>query len=169
MACYHKNPRVSSVSIRKVVPKSEYAVYDAEQVESCPTLSDRVFEAIIAADVLEHVSNAGSFLGAIKTVMNAKSRLILTTPCAFSIKRMVPLAFFGYERVHPDHVAYYSLSTLTRILSRFGLKIESTVMFQWKNPTVKNAFVNALFAPANWLTGGRLCDEIGIIASSRCG
>lgn len=152
--------------LRGLFPSNEFIMHNAEELPSCNALHDRNFQLIVAADVVEHLSNFGKFLDGVKSLLSENGKLVLTTPSAFSIKRMVPMVLMGVERVHPDHTAYYSLATLKRILSRYGFEIEEGAMFQWQNPTWKNRLVNAAFAPFVALSGGRLSDEIAVIA--RC-
>lgn len=150
--------------LRELYPSHEFVLHNAEQLPGCEALRDRTFDMVVAADVVEHLSNFGMFLDGVKSLLTKDGRLVLTTPSAFSIKRMAPMAVLGVERVHPDHTAYYSLATLKRILSRYGFEIESGAMFQWKNPTWKNRLVNAVFSPFVALSGGRLSDEIAVVA-----
>ena len=150
--------------LRELFPGHEFIMHNAEELPNCDSLMKREFQMVVAADVVEHLSNFGRFLEGIKPLLKSDGKLVLTTPSAFSIKRMVPMILMGIERVHPDHTAYYSLATLKHILSRYGFEIESSVMFQWKNPTWKNRIVNAMFSPFVSLSGGRLSDEIAVVA-----
>lgn len=150
--------------LNELFPGHEFIMHNAEEIPACSALKDRKFQMVVAADVVEHLSNFGMFLDGIKSLLEPQGKLILTTPSAFSIKRMVPMMLMGTERVHPDHTAYYSLATLKRILTRYGFEIENSVMFQWKNPTWKNRLVNLSFMPFVALSGGRLSDEIAVIA-----
>jgi 2-polyprenyl-3-methyl-5-hydroxy-6-metoxy-1,4-benzoquinol methylase len=152
--------------LRELFPSYEFIMHNAEELENCSVLQNRTFQMVVAADVVEHLSNFGKFLQGVKSLLTPDGKLVLTTPSAFSIKRMVPMALMGVERVHPDHTAYYSLATLKHLLSRYGFEIEAGAMFQWKNPTWKNRLVNALFSPFVAISGGRLSDEIAIIARS---
>lgn len=150
--------------LRQLFPGERFVCHNAEELPMCEALRDERFEMVVAADVVEHLSNFGRFLEGVKSVLATDGTLVMTTPSAFSIKRMVPMALMGVERVHPDHTAYYSLATLRRLLDRHGFKIENAAMFQWKNPTWKNRLVNAAFAPIVSLSGGRLSDEIAVTA-----
>lgn len=150
--------------LRELFPKHEFIIQNAEELPTCTSLQNRKFQMVVAADVVEHLSNFGMFLEGVKLLLETDGKLVLTTPSAFSIKRMVPMAIFGVERVHPDHTAYYSLATLNCILSRYGFEIETSVMFQWQNPTWKNWLVNVFFSPFVAISGGRLSDEIAVIA-----
>jgi len=96
-------------------------------------------------------------------LLDTDNRLLITTPQAFAIKRFLPMIFWSYEYVHPDHIAYFSISTLSSLLSRYQLEIEESYGFQWYNPTFKNRFANTLVSPALWLSGGRLCDQVALV------
>ena len=99
---------------------------DLEHLENCE-LND-TFDIIVAGEVIEHVNNPGLFLDGIKRFMSPDSRLILTTPNAYCAMRFFYYGLRGRrglaEPVHPDHVAYYSYSTLKVLVERHGLRIE---------------------------------------------
>jgi len=80
------------------------------------------FDVVVAGEILEHVLNAGALLESIKGVMNRKSILIITTPNFSPIKRIPRLAL-RIEEVHPDHVYYFSYSTLSKLLQLSGYEI----------------------------------------------
>jgi SAM-dependent methyltransferase len=89
---------------------------------------DQTFDVIIAGEMIEHLNNPGLFLDGIKRFLGSDSLLLLTTINAYSGMRFLQYGLLGKggknEPVHPDHVAYYSYSTLSRLLSRYGLQIE---------------------------------------------
>jgi 2-polyprenyl-3-methyl-5-hydroxy-6-metoxy-1,4-benzoquinol methylase len=94
---------------------------------------DETFEVIIAGEMIEHLNNPGLFLEGVKRLMDADSRLVITTINAFC-----GLRFFYYflrgrsgvnEPVHPDHVAYYSYSTLSLLLRRHNLAVEEFLFY----------------------------------------
>lgn len=150
-------------TLSSLMPDQKFLVHSAEELDQCEALAGQTFDVIVAADVIEHVSNIGLFLAGIRNKLNPGGQLLITTPQAFAIKRMMAMILMGYEYVHPDHIAYFSVSTLSRILSRYDLKVEQIYMFQWRNPTFKNWLGNAIVMPALWLSGGRLCDEIALV------
>lgn len=98
---------------------------DLERLESCPL--DGPFDVIVAGEVIEHVSNPGLFLDGIKRFMGEGSDLVLTTPNAYCAMRFVYYGLRGRrgkaEPVHPDHVAYYSYSTLKLLVERHGFEV----------------------------------------------
>ncbi|MEZ5333272.1 MAG: hypothetical protein R2991_14805 [Thermoanaerobaculia bacterium] len=85
------------------------------------------FDVIIAGEVIEHLSNPGLFLTGIRGWMGAETRLVLTTINAYCGMRIGSYLLRGRggrrEPVHPDHVAYYSYSTIHRLLERHALAV----------------------------------------------
>ncbi|MEQ8468162.1 class I SAM-dependent methyltransferase [Coleofasciculus sp. E1-EBD-02] len=152
-------------TLSKAFQNSQFIVQNAEKLDECLEIrpDQDKFDVIVAADVIEHISNIGNFLKGLYSLLHGDNRVLITTPQAFAIKRFLPMIFWGYEYVHPDHIAYFSISTLSRLLSRYQLEIEEFYGFQWYNPTFKNRFANTLVAPALWLSGGRLCDELALV------
>lgn len=80
------------------------------------------FDIIVAGELLEHLSNPGLFLENLRVISSPKTRVIITVPNAFSIKSFLRV-FFGKELVHPDHMVYYSIRTISTLIRRFGFKI----------------------------------------------
>lgn len=150
-------------TLSKVMPNQVFIIHSAEELQSCEELQDQIFDVIVAADVIEHLSNVGLFLASIQKFLTPGGCLLISTPQSFSIKRMIPMVFSGYEYVHPDHSAYYSVATLSCLLSRYGLNAKEIYMFQWHNPRIKNRLVNTFLWPILYLSGGRLCDEIALV------
>ena len=94
---------------------------------------NETFDVIVAGEMIEHLDNPGLFLTGIKRFMNTETKLVITTINAFSGMR-----FFWYgltrnhgrnEPVHPDHVAYYSYSTLNLLLKRHGLDVSKFMFY----------------------------------------
>lgn len=83
---------------------------------------DETFDVIIAGEMIEHLSNPGLFLRGIKRFMNKDTSLVITTINAYSGMRFLIYGLRGKgganEPVHPDHVAYYSYSTLKLVVER---------------------------------------------------
>ena len=97
----------------------------AEEVAAQGRFGDKPFDIVLAGEVLEHVSDAGSFLLGLRPLLqNGTSRLVLSTPSAHCAYRFVYTMLTGRERVHPDHVGYYSPGTLHQLLGRCGYTIE---------------------------------------------
>ena len=104
---------------------------DLERLEDVEL--DRKFDMIIAGEMIEHLNNPGKFLEGIQRFMNSDSRLIITTVNAYCAMRFVIYALLGKggtnEPVHPDHVAYYSYSTLKVLIERHGLTVDEFLFY----------------------------------------
>jgi SAM-dependent methyltransferase len=94
---------------------------------------DMQFDVIIAGEMIEHLNNPGRFLNGIKRFMNRETRLVITTINAYSGMRFLVYGLRGrggsLEPVHPDHVSYYSYSTLKLILQRHGFTVENFMFY----------------------------------------
>jgi len=88
------------------------------------------YDVIVAGEILEHVLNPGLLLESIKKVMRRDSILILTTPNFCPIKR-IPRLLFRIEEVHPDHLYYFSYSTLSKLLQLSGYEIVDFYVHWW--------------------------------------
>lgn len=84
---------------------------------------ERRFEVVVAGELLEHLANPGRFLRAVPHVLSPGGQLLLTVPNAASLRAAVN-ALRARENVHPDHVAYYSPVTLTRLLEAHGFAVD---------------------------------------------
>ena len=94
---------------------------------------DRKFDVIIAGEMIEHLNNPGKFLSGIQRFMSPETRLIITTVNAYCGMRFFTYALRGRggisEPVHPDHVSYYSYSTLNLLLERHGFEVEEFLFY----------------------------------------
>ena len=104
---------------------------DLEMLDSCEV--DGTFDVIIAGETIEHLNNPGLFLNGVKRFLHGDSILLITTINAYCAVRYLQYAFRGKggenEPVHPDHVAYYSVSTLGLLLKRHGFEHNDIVFY----------------------------------------
>jgi len=116
--------------LEKLGTKNLYRA-DLEQLQEV-ALNEK-FEVIIAGEMIEHLSNPGLFLRGIQRFMDADTNLVVTTINAYCGYRNVVYGLRGKggsnEPVHPDHVAYYSYSTLKLVLERANLKIDKFAFY----------------------------------------
>jgi hypothetical protein len=85
--------------------------------------------AIVLGEVLEHLSNPGSFLQRLRSAYACPT--IISVPSAFSeAGRRQALA--GVECVNLDHVAWYSPKTLSVLLTRAGYRIATAAYYNHK-------------------------------------
>ena len=76
---------------------------------------DKKYQSVVFGEVIEHLDNVGQSLKNIEKILSKDGELIITTVNAFDIKIILKM-FFNYESVHNEHTAYYSYSTLKRVL-----------------------------------------------------
>lgn len=81
----------------------------------------RTFDRVVAGEILEHLDDPGSFLAGLRGVCHPGTLLLLTVPNFASLKRL-PRLLWGEETVHPDHRAYYSVVTVTRLCAEQGFR-----------------------------------------------
>jgi hypothetical protein len=99
--------------------QSQLAVATASPITGLRWVPD----VIVAAEIVEHLSNPGLTLTACKRLTD-HAKLLVTVPNAFARNRC-QLARRGIERVHVDHVAWYSPRTITSLLERHGWYVQS--------------------------------------------
>lgn len=104
---------------------------DLERLHEVPI--DETFDVIVAGEMIEHLNNVGLFLDGIRRFMNADTLLLLTTINAYCGMRFIQYGLRGkkgsQEPVHPDHVAYYSYSTLSVLLRRYALTVDQFLFY----------------------------------------
>lgn len=100
------------------------------------------YDVVIAGETLEHVLNAGDFLASLRDVCSPSGVVLITTPNHASIKKNLRL-LTRTELVHPEHVAYYSISTLTRLFDLVGLR-PMDWSFYWATASARAKMVNGL-------------------------
>ena len=104
---------------------------DLEKLDDVPLA--KTFDVIVAGEMVEHLNNVGMFLEGIKRFMNADTLLLLTTINAYCGMRFIQYGLRGkkgiQEPVHPDHVAYYSYSTLSVLLQRYSLTVDEFLFY----------------------------------------
>jgi hypothetical protein len=93
-------------------------------------LLNEKFDVVVAGEIIEHVLNPGLFLDSIKTVCHEHSQVIITT-VNFSPIKKIPRLLWNSEPVHPDHVYYFSFSTLSCLLVKCGYQVEEWSTYWW--------------------------------------
>lgn len=106
-------------------------VGDLEKLDSVAI--DRTFDVVVAGEVIEHLSNPGLFLTGVQRFMGRDTILVVTTVNAYCAFRALVYGLRGKggraEPVHPDHVAYYSYSTLRLTAARAGLTMQQFAFY----------------------------------------
>jgi SAM-dependent methyltransferase len=114
---------------------------------------DRKFDVIFAGELIEHLSNSGLFLDKCKKHLKKNGILIVTTPNAFSINRLlnIVLRYTNDPPVNPEHTAWFSPTVIKELFGRFNLTLK---IIRYENyPLIKPAFNHKLM--------NFLCDIFG--------
>jgi 2-polyprenyl-3-methyl-5-hydroxy-6-metoxy-1,4-benzoquinol methylase len=151
--------------LERLYPGQKFVVANAESFATKVKADE--YDIILAADIIEHVSNPGLLLDSAASLMCPRSRLVITTPSAFSAKKFFCAFLTGYEHNHPEHTFFYSPMTLSRLATLHGLEIEQMHSFQWRHPTWKNYFINLIAQPIVRFSQNLTADEIAVVLSRK--
>lgn len=106
--------------LQRADPDGRYVCGNAESLnEHFPASS---MDLVIAGEIVEHLSNPGSFFEACAKVLRPDGILLITIPNSFGIRRYIH-SLFGVENYHPDHTFYFSENTVATLASRYGFSI----------------------------------------------
>jgi 2-polyprenyl-3-methyl-5-hydroxy-6-metoxy-1,4-benzoquinol methylase len=119
-------------------------------------------EVIVLGEVLEHLANPGLCLRGLASHMAAfNAACLITVPNAFSVRHFYSVALTQTELVWPDHTAYYSITTLSSLLDRYGLAVREMYMYSNVNTVesrmkrwAKICFNRTVLAVAPWIAEG---------------
>lgn len=81
------------------------------------------FDVIVAADLIEHLSNFGCFLESAQKHLKDGGLLILSTPNVFHFLNVVFLILRGRPPMNPEHTCWFDENTLRQLLERVGFYI----------------------------------------------
>lgn len=79
------------------------------------------FDAIVAADVIEHIANLDGFFESVVRHMEPDSELIISTPNPFGLAHSIFIMLRGFPFVNTDHVHWFDPKTLIQVAGRFHL------------------------------------------------
>jgi 2-polyprenyl-3-methyl-5-hydroxy-6-metoxy-1,4-benzoquinol methylase len=99
-------------------------VGDATQVESLIKHLRFDPQVIVAGEVLEHLGEPLAFLRSLRLGTDRRAVVLLSVPNAFHFQLAVRVAT-GREKVHPEHVAYYSFWTIRQLMERAGFVVRT--------------------------------------------
>ncbi len=98
---------------------------DVQDFDAARLFPGRVFDLVLAGEIIEHLPNPGLFLRNLAPLLRTPSaRLVLTTPNAYCAYRFLYTLLTGREGGHEEHTAYYSRRTLQRLLAQEGYRVE---------------------------------------------
>lgn len=106
----------------------------------------RQFDVIVFSDVIEHLDAVRPAIQNLRRLMTLDGRTIITTVNAFGIDRFLKM-LLRYESVHPEHTAYYSYSTMQRLLEMSELSISAFTYYSlpiYGSPLVPRSLLGRL-------------------------
>lgn len=110
----------------------------------------REFETIICGDIIEHLSNIGSFLQSVARHMARDSICVITTPNPFSIEQTMLALFHGRVSVNAEHTVWLDPQVMYETVSRSPLHI---VGFYWVHTRFHMKVRRWPYGPvANWVS-----------------
>ena len=80
-------------------------------------------EVIVFGETIEHLTNPGNYLSALKEVMAADCSLIISTPNCYSLIHQF-MVLTNREMIHPDHHLGFSPGLLIQLMTKTGLSVE---------------------------------------------
>lgn len=81
------------------------------------------FEVIVAADIIEHLSNCGKFMERAREHLARGGLLLLTTPNPVHPLRPVQLLFSGRVIANPEHTCWFTQELLSQLADRYGPEV----------------------------------------------
>jgi len=140
-------------------------LYEANIEELHTVAITERFDVIVAGEIIEHLASPGAFLRQVPRLLAPGGRLLVTVPSAQSI-RLAVNALRGVEMVHPDHKAYFSPHTLTKLLESHELTVVDLKPYWVKprrSPTLHAAYDHVLYGArliSPWLGEGLVATAI---------
>lgn len=96
--------------------------YDIEAADAQNFDLGQTFDVVVAADVIEHLTNLSGFLRSARRHMHQGSTFILTTPNPFAFAQMMQVLLRGRAVVNAEHTIWLDPSVAYELLSREGLR-----------------------------------------------
>lgn len=117
-------------------------------------LKNENFDVIIMWEVIEHLMNLETAFTSIKSLMNEKTELIITTPNASRFNVFIfNFLWISYE--HPDHKVAFHLFNLLRLLESNNFTIIKYWFLDYAFPNIWNSFIKIIlrkiFSLTNYL------------------
>jgi 2-polyprenyl-3-methyl-5-hydroxy-6-metoxy-1,4-benzoquinol methylase len=126
----------------------------------------RVFDVVIAGELLEHLRNPGLCLEGVRRVLVPAGRLVVSVPNAFAVKAFLRV-LGGVELVHRDHVAYFSTATMARLLEANGFETVWSGYYAVRPASLAKRLVDSLLVGPVRRAAPRLADGLVFEARAR--
>lgn len=87
----------------------------------------RVFDLVLAADNLEHLSNGGLFLRRVERHLDDGGLFLVTTPNPLGLVRIGERLFGRREKANPAHTCWFTGRVLGQLAARYGMEMRDEV------------------------------------------
>ena len=117
------NSVAKSVTGVDIIPKDIQG--DVERLHEVIEIRGKMYDVIVAGDIIEHLFNPGLFLTGLKPFCHADTKIIITTPNAMALYYFWPTLWRGEEICREDHTCWYTMRTLCQLLEMKGFSVTS--------------------------------------------
>lgn len=122
--------------------KNKYGItniisHDLSTTEAAPV--ERA-DVVVCADIIEHVNSPFNLMEHCKSMCKPNGIIVISTINSFGAKPFIR-NLMHREAVHPDHVAWYSFSTLGSLASRSSLTAKSVAFFKYAEMSFLNMII----------------------------
>lgn len=112
------SPNMARLAVQKDL-RTEVCFFSPENVAAIIDANEgRKFELIVSANVVNHADNPHLFLEAIEQTLADDGLFVFEVPNVVDL-----VEFRAFETVYHEHVHYWSVETLRRLLSEHGFRI----------------------------------------------
>lgn len=124
----------------KNVKTMEAFGFDDLHVQSAESFDlGRLYNTIVAGEVIEHLSNPGQFLARVRKHLLPGGSLVLSTPYGFSLMYTAYAAnHFPTTCENREHACWFCLSTIAELARREGFEIETSRLVDDYDPSVRS-------------------------------
>jgi SAM-dependent methyltransferase len=109
------------------VAKARAAGHDIIHADAETYRSDRLWDVVMAGDVIEHLSNPGRFLDSARANLRPGGRLVISTPNTYALRELfwVLARFSNDTPVNAEHTCTFTPTTLNTLCARHGFTPEA--------------------------------------------
>lgn len=114
----------------------------------------RMFDTIVAGEVIEHLSNPGQFLRQCSSHLKPGGRVIVTTPYPFSLLQII-YAWHRFPKTcsNPEHTTWFCPSSMNEPVQRHGFSVVSWELIPDYEPEGHPSWKYRLFVSLLRLSG----------------
>jgi len=87
----------------------------------------RIFDVIVAGDIIEHLENFDGFFESCKRHLASNGRLLISTPNPWYWKNFIKAALNSEVSSNPEHTCWLCVRTLRQLAQRHGMDVGEVV------------------------------------------